>query len=533
MRPGAVGCGRLVLALLLLVVATLGAQAAMTRPGLLRIGMELLPETVDPHRFYSTTSRNLAAHIFEPLVAMDAADKPVPALATGWERLSDDLWRFHLRRDVRFQRGGRFDAADVIYSFCRLRASPAAAMMPVMNRVRAVEAEGDDGILLHLSLPDPDLAANLATVFMLDAPVGWSGDYRDGACDKPVDTALAGFDDPSRANGTGPYELAAFTPGERAELRRFRGYWGRLPDWPRVEMLRMADGAGRNRALLQGEVDLVNAVTAESLAHFSDRPDIQLVHGALQRSWLLFLNQHPDAVPAGGRPNPFSDVRVRRAALLAIDRPMLVQRLMMPGAEPGWQIVPSGNPGFQPDLPRQGPDIEQAQDLMRQAGFADGIDVTLQASDMAEKLAPVLARSLTRVGIRTRLIITTPATNTSNAQAGNFQLLLLPVNMLSAEYGALVRSLLASRQLGPEFGVFNYGGYRDAAMDALATELADGLSGEASQPLLRRAVELTQRDVPIIPLVHTGRVWAMRAGIAVPARMDGLTLAMDVRPLPN
>jgi peptide/nickel transport system substrate-binding protein len=519
----------LLFAAFLPVLAASVAPAATTHPGLLRMGLELLPETVDPQRFYSTTSRNLATHIFEPLVTTDAADKPIPALATGWERLSDEVWRFHLRHDVRFHRGDGFDATDVIYSFCRLRAGPAAAMMPVMNRLRTVEAEGNDTVLLHLSLPDPDLATNLATVFMLAAPAGWSGHYRDGACDVPINFASAGFDDPLDVNGTGPYELTDFTPGERVELRHFRGYWGRLPDWPRVQMLRMADGASRNRALLQGEVDLVNAVTAESLAHFSDRSDIQLVHGALLRSWLLFFNQGNDSVPAGGKPNPFSDVRVRRAALLAIDRAMLVQRLMMPEAEPGWQIVPSSNPAFLPDLPHQGPDIRRSQDLLRQAGFAEGIDVTLQVPDMAEKLAQLLARSLTRVGIRTRLAVTSPAANTHDAQAGNFQLLLLPVNMLSAEYGALVRSLLASRQLGPEFGIFNYGGYHSAAMDALAMELAGNPSGETRQQLLRRTVELTQQEVPIIPLVHTGRVWAMRAGITMAARVDGLTLAMDVR----
>jgi peptide/nickel transport system substrate-binding protein len=525
-----VRCGSRRLFLLLLVLTICLVPAAMARPAVLRMGLELLPDTIDPHRFYSTTTRNLTAHIYEPLVTVDTGDMPIPALAVGWERLSDDVWRFHLRHDVHFHRGGAFDATDVVYSFCRLLASSAAAVMPVMNRLRTVEAQGDDAILMHLSVPDPNLPANLVTVLLMDAPVGWSGHYRDGACDPPVDVEDAGFDDPAMANGTGPYELTDFTPGERAELRRFQGYWGRLPDWPRVEMLRMADAASRNRALLQGEVDLVNAVTAESLAHFSDRPDIQLVHGALLRSWLLFLNQTDGGVPVGGKPNPFSDVRVRRAVLLAIDRPMLVQRLMMPGAEPGWQIVPSGNPAFLPDLPQQGPDIEQAQDLLRQAGFADGIDVTLQASDMAEKLAQVLARSLTRVGIRTRLAITAPAANTANAQSGRFQLLLLPVNMLSAEYGSLVRSLLASRALGPAFGVFNYGGYRNAAMDDIAMALTKDLSSTARQSLLRRTAELTQQDVPIIPLVHAGRVWAMRSGITIPARIDGLTLAMDVRP---
>jgi peptide/nickel transport system substrate-binding protein len=519
-----------VFALLISAVCVV-APAATLRPGLLRMGLELLPESVDPHRYYNFSSRNLAVHIFEPLVMVDAADNPVPALATGWVRISDNLWRFHLRHDVRFHHGGSFDATDVVYSFCRLRSGPAAGMVPLMKRLGAVEVESDDTVLLHLSLPDPDLMANLWTVSILDAPNGWSGHYRNGMCDQPIDMAAAGLDDPSHANGTGPYELAGFIPGERAKLRRFDGYWGPLPDWSQVEMLHMAQGADRNRALLQGDVDLVNAVTIESLAHFSDRSDIRLVNGTLLRSWLLFLKQDNGDRQVGGMPNPFSDVRVRRAALLAIDRPMLVQRLMMSGAEPGWQIVPSGNPAFVPDLPHEGPDIELARDLLRQAGFVDGIDITLQASDVAEKLAQALGRSLTRVGIRTRLVITSPAVNVTNAQTGNFQLLLLPVNMLSAEYGSLVRSLFASRDMGPAFGVFNYGGYKSATMDALVMELTGNLSKEVRQARLRHAAELTQQEVPIIPLVHTGRVWAMRSGITIPARLDGLTLAMDVRPV--
>ncbi len=508
------------------------AAAASAPSDTLRIGLEALPNTADPHRFFTLTSRTLSTHLFDALTAVDPVDRPLPALATGWEKLTDTLWRFHLRRDVVFHRGGHFDASDVAYSFCRL-STIVGAPVPLVGRVREVEVEAADSVLLHLSLPEPQLAENLASLFIMDAPPGWDGHYRDGVCDQPVKPDRAAADDLAIADGTGPYILTAFTPGERAKLQRFDHYWGRKPDWPQVELRRMNDTTDRNRVLLSGEIDLVNAVASQSLAHFADRPDIKLVYGLLQRSWLMLINQRPDVGLAAKR-NPFADVRVRRAIMRAIDRPMLAERLMMPGAEPGWQIVPSGHHAFQPDLPQANMDLKAAQALMRQAGLQAGLDVTLEVPEMADKLGQVLARSLAQIGIRTGVRVSSLTATHDRAQSGDFQLLLISVNMLSADYTGLMRSLMGSRRLGMGYAMLNYGGYDNPAMDELVTaamKLPD--TDPRLQEIYRKAAILEREDVPFIPLVHTGRVWAMRTGVDFPGRRDGLTLAMDVRPTGN
>lgn len=514
--------------LLLLLSFAPGARAGEADHGL-RIGLEALPVTADPHRFFTQTSRTLSAHLFESLTALAPDDRPLPALATGWQKLSDTLWRFHLRHDVAFHQGGRFDATDVAYSFCRL-SGVVGTRVPLVGRVRAVEVEAPDRILLHLSLPDPLLPENLATIFIMDAPPGWDGHYQEGTCDQPVGDAADAAGDPASINGTGPYRLTAFRAGEQALLRRFEGYWGTKPAWSRVELRRMDETTDRNRALMSGDIDLVNAVMPQSLAHFTDRPDIKLVYGLLQRSWLLLLNQRPSAMP-GGKGNPFADRQVRRAALLAIDRSMLAERLMIPRAEPGWQMVPSGHAGFQPDLPRQPMDLKAAAALMGRAGLQAGLDVTLDVPEMAEKLGQVVARSLTQVGIRTVLRVNSLTANHDRARLGDFQLMLVSVNMLSSDYTGLMRSLLASHRLGAGYAMLNYGGYENPVMDGLVTQAMKLPPDDPQLPgLYRQAAQLEQRDIPLIPLVHTGRVWAMRAGLDFPGRRDGLTLAMDVKP---
>ncbi|MDM3803423.1 ABC transporter substrate-binding protein, partial [Proteus mirabilis] len=71
-------------------------------------------------------------HVYEGLVRYDAKLKIEPALATSWETVSDTVWRFHLRKGVKFHNGAGFTADDVLASLTRVsdKTSPLRGNLP-------------------------------------------------------------------------------------------------------------------------------------------------------------------------------------------------------------------------------------------------------------------------------------------------------------------------------------------------------------------------------------------------------------------
>ena len=81
----------------------------------LRIGLKAEPSSLDPqYQNLAANSQVYALTIFEPLVARDAQQRLVPALALSWTAVSDTVWEFKLRPNVKFQDGSPFTAEDAV-----------------------------------------------------------------------------------------------------------------------------------------------------------------------------------------------------------------------------------------------------------------------------------------------------------------------------------------------------------------------------------------------------------------------------------
>src|SRR5690348_3582914 len=76
-------------------------------------------ESIDPHFHVYTPNSAVARHIFDGLTQVNARSRIEPALATQWTPIGDDMWEFKLRPNVTFHDGGKFTAADVVFSLQR------------------------------------------------------------------------------------------------------------------------------------------------------------------------------------------------------------------------------------------------------------------------------------------------------------------------------------------------------------------------------------------------------------------------------
>src|SRR6266702_7907 len=79
-------------------------------------------KSLDPYTLNESTTHAHLGHVYQGLTARDKDLKIIPALAESWETPEPTRWRFHLRKNVKFQNGDPFTADDVVFSADRVRA---------------------------------------------------------------------------------------------------------------------------------------------------------------------------------------------------------------------------------------------------------------------------------------------------------------------------------------------------------------------------------------------------------------------------
>ena len=299
--------------LLLAALATLSFSAAAADLTIARASEQ---SSVDPHFAGTGPNGDTANDIFDRLVASDAQNQLLPALAVQWEVVDPTTWRIRLREGVRFHDGSPFTADDVVFSLARAKTIPnsPAPLLRAGRGVLSVTAEGAHGLVVKTDGPVPRLIEQLGEIHVVSA--------RDAAGRSTTDmNAGLGM------VGTGPYRFRGWVPGSTVSLERNPGYWGGAATWQRVTLRFIKQPAARVAALLAGDVDVIDQVSPADAKAVAANPKTSLFSIAATRLVYLAVDGarpvSPFVTDAAGKAmerNPLQDARVRRALGLMIDR---------------------------------------------------------------------------------------------------------------------------------------------------------------------------------------------------------------------
>ncbi|MCS6890459.1 MAG: ABC transporter substrate-binding protein, partial [Rhodovarius sp.] len=357
---------RALLAAPLAAVVPLDITQAQVPGGTLRVGMTAaavplsngVPDQgAEGHRFMGIT-------LYDQLVMWDLsrADRPSeirPGLATAWRTDPADprRWIITLREGVRFHDGKIMTAEDVVFSYDRAfrhdaphfdprAAAQARIRMPT---IAAWRAEGPHTFILETRIPDSLVPFGLT----------WVGITHQGAWEaagRDWDRFL------SRPVGTGPYRLESFAVRERAVLVRNPDYWdaNRIPRHERLVLLPLPEANTRVAALRSNQVDFIEAPPPDALAALR-AAGFQIVSNQYPHNWTWHFSMLEGS--------PWRDIRVRRAANLAVDRAgirAMLAEMMVPGAG----LLPPGHPWHGSPRNPIRTDVAEARRLMAEAGFS-------------------------------------------------------------------------------------------------------------------------------------------------------------------
>ena len=370
---------RLVLVLLSawLLLCT-GARA----DGALTLGLQLEPPILDPTAGAAAAIDDVAfGTVFEGLVKLGPGGRVEPRLATAWSTSADGrVWRFDLRRNVRFHDGTPFDASAVKYSLDRARAEGST------NAERARLAVIRDVVVLDPHVVELRLERRASGLLQV---LGW-GDAAIVAPGSASDNAV-------KPVGTGPFRFVRWRRGDSVTLERNPDWWGRAPSLSRVTFRFIADPTAALAALNAGDIDGYGAFPApESVDRLRRDPRFRVQIGPTEGETILALNN---------RSGPLADLRVRRALAHAVDRRAIIQAAMFGSGEPIGSHYPPQNPGYV-DLTEAYPyDPARARALLAEAGYPNGFQLTIKLPPLpyARRSGEVIGAQLAEVGVKTRL----------------------------------------------------------------------------------------------------------------------------------
>ena len=346
------------------IVFTLGGTSAQAQ-GNLRIGMTAndIPLTWGQPDNGFEGYRFMGLLVYDALINWDltSPDKPsglIPGLAESWEvdKADQTKWIFKLRQGVKFHDGSDFNADAVVFNMDRLLDEKApqysARMASLVNfripSYKSVRKIDDYTVEFTTKTPDAFWPYQICYILMA-SPKQWEATGKDWA-----KFALT-------PSGTGPWKLTALKAREFAELVPFKDYWDKalVPKLEKLTLIPMPDASARTAALLAGQVDWIEAPAPDAMKRIQSA-GFSIASNVYPHIWSWHLNRVEGS--------PWNDIRVRKAANLAVDRKGVLELLGGYAVEATGHVV-KGDPWYGKPSFEIKTDVEAAKKLLAEAGF--------------------------------------------------------------------------------------------------------------------------------------------------------------------
>ncbi|MCL8017258.1 ABC transporter substrate-binding protein [Streptomyces sp. AS02] len=459
------------------LAACSGSTPATQSDSTFTIAYTQAPNSVDPA---TAAPASFVWAAYEPLIHRDNDGSLQPALATKWKYLDDENKSFEitLRSGVTFSDGDALTAEAVNASINRFLKLPDNADVRYAGDIDSIEVTGEHTLVIHYGASNPAAAVSLTQ------------DYKMGLVISP--TGLKDEDAlTTETHGAGQYVLDTTdsVSGSKYVFERNDTYWNqKAVKFDSVVQTVLPDASAQLSALRSGQADALWNTSADNVAtakkagftYTSAGGDIQL----------LMLEDREG--------KPLNDPLVREAFMYALDRKAIAESIYSGLATPAYSLAGPDSAGAY-DAQEIEQDTDKAKQLLKEAGYADGITVSVLSSggwDPNHTLATALQQQLAESGITVEL-------KSVGAALSDFITPLMSTKYQSAQFGLSAGADTYFQLTTNAYGagaLANVQQTRDTKLDSLLKRAAAS-QGEEYESLLRQAVERYDSLHYVIPIV--------------------------------
>lgn len=493
----------------------------------LTIGMAAPPTTLDPHLESNAPNNAVAMHIFDALVTNGPKSESLPGLASSWRHIDDTTWEFTLNNKAVFSDGTPFTADDVIASINRVNTLQSIASFKTYTRsIASMSGQGADMLIIKTHTPDPLLLNSLSRVRIISK--------------KYAQSPSADFNNGTAAIGTGPYLLKQYTPESQVVLVRNPHYWGAKPQFDNVVLRIVTDAGSRLASLLSGDCDIVETVPFEGLNRIEQNKKLEIIRGVSSRMVYMAMDEGREVTPFAldkktGKPlakNPFLDPRVRLAFSKAINRPLIISRVMNGNAVAADQFVQPGTFGASTKIKPVAYDPKGAKELLAQAGYPDGFKLTIHGCNDRyvndAQIVQAVAQFLTRIGIETTVNVMPWSVYAPHTSKGDYTFMLGSWGTNTGETSNPLLATCVTYDAKAGTGASNYGRYSNPTLDKLVLQAKSTMDDAQRGAMLAQACDIVFDNNVLLPMHNEVLVLGAQKGYHYETRLDQYTLAMGV-----
>ena len=303
--------------------------------------------------------------------------------------------------------------------------------------------------------------------------------------------------------GTGPYKFVEWKQGEYVKMEAYDGYWGGAPKTKNLIMQVIPEASQMTILLETGAIDVAYDVLPVDVSKLEENAATKVTHAASYKTLYFSVNSNSS--------NPaLADHRVRRALEMAIDKTGISEAILYGYAIPIGSNIAPGVFGFDPQLPADRYNIEEAKKLLAEAGYADGFDLkiwTATNQDWQETCVAV-QEMLRQIGV--------------NATIEVMDNQVMIDRMVSGEDYDMSCSMWYNLQGDADYvlssnnfpdSASNFANYRNPKVADLILEARKQTDETARAAMYQKVVEILEEERPQIPLFAYENIVGMGAGV--------------------
>jgi peptide/nickel transport system substrate-binding protein len=345
--------------------------------------------SMDPAVCYEIEGHWMLNNIYDPLVKFKAgsASEIEPCMATSWD-ISGKTLTFTIRRGVKFSNGDPIDAEAVAYSLKRvvtLKKTPSWVLTQFGVTEDSIKTMGDK-VQVTMDKPySPSLV--LSCMSFITGTVN-PRVAEDEAKEGDMGSAYL----TEHSAGSGPYVLVSWKRNEKIVLERNEYYWGQKPEIQRIIIIDVPESSSQVVQLKGGDIDIAWNLEYDQIPEIEATKGLSVLKSPLFK--VIYLSMNPTHTPLG-------NVLVRRAIKSAIDYKGIV-KAVGGGVMELHTFIPKGMFAHY-DGQAFPYDPEKAKELLVQAGYPNGFDITLTVPDFLATAGTVVKSNLEAVGIKADL----------------------------------------------------------------------------------------------------------------------------------
>jgi peptide/nickel transport system substrate-binding protein len=377
-----------------------GLRASIERAqdeDILVIAVDGSPSDLDPHSAYDYRSVMAILGAHDGLLALvdNNADELEGVIAESWESNEDkSVWTFRIRPGVTFHDGSPVDAEAVRLNYERfltMGLGPVGVLSRFVPDHAMISAEDESTVVFDLGRPQPLFEFAIASTY---GPLITNAKALREMREEDGDWGHAWAQTNAEGTGSGAYRIVRFEPGFELEMEAYDAYWRGWEGnhFRRIIIRAVTENETRRQLLEQGEADIVDSLTFESIDALEPNPDITTLREFVTRNnyWAMAV--------AG----PLESPEARQAMCYAFPYADVLEGIYGGRGRQPRGAVPPEIRGHNPDTFQYSTDLETAKELLEAAGVPEGTQLVMAIETGIEQpkaAAQLFQANLAQIGI--------------------------------------------------------------------------------------------------------------------------------------